>query len=233
MVPRGEVLHFNRVNGLPSGGTLKFPTAIQAFLRQVSHCSSNSYRNLARARAWRHSNLPESLREPCELTIGRHGETTTDAALSKRLKMPNSDAFELSRFTIAQAPMFTTALAELKSGRKRSHWMWFIFPQLRGLGHSSNATFYGISSLDEACAYLTHPVLGHRLVLCTQAVLEIEGSTLHQIFGSPDDLKFCSSMTLFSRAARDTKSVFLRALDRYCGSRLDHRTMARIDMDED
>src|SRR5688500_16772015 len=133
--------------------------------------------------------------------------------------MPDSDLFNLDRFVTAQAPVFTTALAELKAGRKRSHWMWFIFPQLRGLGYSSTAMFYGLSSLNEARAYLEHPVLGPRLVLCIETVLGIEGSTLHEIFGSPDDLKFCSSITLFSYAAGETRYGFRQALDRYCDGR--------------
>ena len=142
--------------------------------------------------------------------------------------MPDADAFELDRFVTAQVPVFTTALAELKAGRKRSHWMWFIFPQLRGLGHSSTATFYGISSLDEARAYLTHPTLGPRLSLCTQAVLGIRDSTLNAIFGSPDDLKFCSSMTLFSYAVGEPQSVFRQALDRYCDGQTDRPTLALL-----
>ena len=142
--------------------------------------------------------------------------------------MPDSDSFDLERFLTAQAPVFTTALAELKAGRKRSHWMWFIFPQLRGLGHSSTAMFYGLSSLDEARAYLAHPTLGPRLHLCTEAVLGITDSTLNSIFGSPDDLKFCSSMTLFSHAAGETQSTFRQALDRYCDGRTDGRTLALL-----
>ena len=143
--------------------------------------------------------------------------------------MPHSDTFNLDRFVAAQEPVFTTALAELKAGRKRSHWMWFIFPQLRGLGHSSMAQFYGISSLDEARAYLAHPILGRRLEVCTEAVLGIGDSTLNAIFGSPDDMKFCSSMTLFSYAAGETHSVFLQALDRYCDGRTDAKTIALLD----
>ena len=139
--------------------------------------------------------------------------------------MPNADPFELNRFVTAQAPVFSAALDELKAGRKRSHWMWFIFPQLRGLGRSPTAEFYGLSSLDEARAYLAHPVLGPRLTLCTEAVLTVEGRSLHAIFGSPDDLKFCSSMTLFALAAGEGESAFKRALNRYCGSRLDERTV--------
>ena len=115
--------------------------------------------------------------------------------------MPNTDSFDLERFVTAQAPVFATAPAELQAGEKRSHWMWFVFPQLRGLGHSAMAMRYGIGSLDEARAYLAHPLLGPRLIECTCAVLAIEGRPLHAIFGSPDDVKFCSSMTLFSLAA--------------------------------
>src|SRR5947199_1112600 len=106
--------------------------------------------------------------------------------------MAEADPFDLGRFVIAQEPVFSTVLDELKAGRKRSHWMWFIFPQLRGLGRSATAEFFGISSLDEARAYLAHPVLGPRLILCIGTVLAIEGQSVHGIFGSPDDLKFCS-----------------------------------------
>ena len=140
--------------------------------------------------------------------------------------MPDADPFDLERFVTAQAPVFTAALDEVKAGQKRSHWMWFIFPQLRGLGHSSTAQFYGISSLAEARAYLAHPVLGPRLRRCTETVLAVEGRSLHAIFGSPDDLKFCSSMTLFALAAGENERVFWQALDRYCKGRLDERTMA-------
>src|SRR4051812_12574295 len=112
--------------------------------------------------------------------------------------MPDADHFDLERFVTAQASAFATALDELKAGRKRSHWMWFIFPQLRGLGHSPMAQFYGISSLAEARAYLAHPRLGPRLILCTETVLAVEGRSVHAIFGSPDDMKFRSSMILFA-----------------------------------
>lgn len=139
--------------------------------------------------------------------------------------MPDFNPFDLQRFVTAQAPVFPTVLAELREGRKRTHWMWFVFPQLRGLGHSSTALFYGIGSLDEARAYLAHPVLGPRLALCTEAVLAIEGATLHAVFGSPDDIKFCSSMTLFSLLGGAVQSVFQQALDRYCGGRIDQRTV--------
>ena len=106
--------------------------------------------------------------------------------------------------------------------------MWFVFPQLKGLGHSSMAELYGICSLEEARAYLAHRVLGPRLTLCTQATLALEGLDLHSIFGSPDDMKFHSSMTLFSQAAEASESVFRQALDRHCGGRLDDRTLALL-----
>ena len=139
--------------------------------------------------------------------------------------MSDADPFDLERFVTAQAPIFSAVLDELKAGQKRSHWMWFIFPQLRGLGRSPTAEFYGISSLKEARAYLAHPVLGPRLILCTETVLAVEGRSLQAIFGSPDDLKFCSSMTVLALAVGQGESVFRRALDRYCGSRLDERTV--------
>jgi uncharacterized protein (DUF1810 family) len=139
------------------------------------------------------------------------------------------DPFDLKRFVAAQAPVFQTALGELKAGRKRSHWMWFVFPQLRGLGRSSMAQFYGVGSLDEARAYLAHPLLGTRLKLCTETVLAIKERSLHAIFGAPDDMKFHSSMTLFARAAADDDSAFRRALDRYCEGRMDERTLALLD----
>ena len=139
-----------------------------------------------------------------------------------------ADPFDLERFVKAQAPIFEAALAELKAGEKRSHWMWFVFPQLRGLGHSPMAEFYGVGSLAEARAYLAHPVLGRRLKLCTQTVLAVEGRTLNEIFGSPDDMKFRSSMTLFALASADKANVFRQALDRYCEGRLDPRTEALL-----
>ena len=126
--------------------------------------------------------------------------------------------FDLERFVTAQAPVFAAALAELKAGQKRSHWMCFVFPQLRGLGLSPMAERYLIDSLAEARAYLAHPLLGPRLQECTRAVLAIEGRPLRAIFGSPDDLKFCSSMTLFSLAADKDGDEFQQALDKHCGA---------------
>ena len=119
--------------------------------------------------------------------------------------------------------MFSTAIDELRAGRKRTHWMWFIFPQLRGLGHSHIAQFYGISGPEEATAYFAHPVLGPRLETATAAVLGSPAASLHQLFGSPDDLKFRSSMTLFAISAPE--GPFGAALDLWCGGELDHRTV--------
>lgn len=135
------------------------------------------------------------------------------------------DDFDLDRFITAQDGVFDTALSELQAGRKRSHWMWFIFPQMRGLGISSTAFKYGIVSLDEAKAHLAHPVLGERLRRCTEAVLAVKGRSSHQIFGSPDDMKFGSSMTLFASADDQPDSIFRLAIDCYCGGRMDQRTL--------
>lgn len=138
------------------------------------------------------------------------------------------DPFDLARFVAAQDPVFETARAELRAGRKRSHWMWFIFPQLRGLGRSAMAQHYGIASLDEARAYLGHPLLAERLDSVTEAVLGLHGRSAHDIFGSPDDMKFHSCMTLFHAAAGDGDPLFRQALDRYFDGRPDEETLARI-----
>jgi uncharacterized protein (DUF1810 family) len=122
---------------------------------------------------------------------------------------------DLQRFVDAQEPVYRRVCAELAAGAKTSHWMWFVFPQLRGLGRSAIAEHFGIASREEALAYLQHPLLGPRLRQCTRLVLQVEGRTLSQIFGSPDDLKFRSSMTLFAAVAPD-ESVFRRALEKYC-----------------
>jgi uncharacterized protein (DUF1810 family) len=134
------------------------------------------------------------------------------------------DPFDLQRFVSAQAASFDRALAELEAGRKQSHWMWFIFPQSRGLGHSPTAVRYAIGSLDEARAYLSHPLLGPRLLRCTEVVIASHAPSLHALFGAPDDLKFVSSMTLFRLAADDARA-FQAALDRWNGGRMDARTL--------
>jgi uncharacterized protein (DUF1810 family) len=144
--------------------------------------------------------------------------------------MSEADPHELERFVSAQEPVFPAALAELRAGRKRTHWMWFVFPQLRGLSHSPTATYYGILSLDEARAYLAHPLLGPRLEFCTDAVLGIEGRTLHEIFGSPDDLKFHSSMTLFAMAAGEKTNPYRGALDRWWRGAADSQTLLLLGM---
>src|SRR5262252_8904102 len=135
-------------------------------------------------------------------------------------------SFDLQRFVAAQEPLFERVLSELRAGRKRTHWMWFIFPQLRGLGRSSMAEYYGISSLAEARAYLAHPILGPRLDLCIRAVLESKAVSLHAIFGSPDDMKFRSCATLFALASTANDNPFQRALDRWCNGRPDEQTLA-------
>lgn len=138
-----------------------------------------------------------------------------------------SDPFNLQRFIDAQADIYDEVVAELGAGRKRTHWMWFIFPQIKGLGSSPTAVHYAISSRDEAIAYLQHPLLGPRLIECTQLVNAVQGRSISQIFGYPDDLKFHSSMTLFAEAATDNK-VFKDALEKYFDGKPDQLTLQRI-----
>jgi uncharacterized protein (DUF1810 family) len=133
------------------------------------------------------------------------------------------DADDLARFVRAQAGMFDQAIMELRAGRKRSHWMWFVFPQLKGLGHSLIAEHYGLASLEEARAYLRHPLLGHRLQAAVLAVQASPAANLRDLFGAPDDLKFRSSMTLFAIAA--PASMYAAALERWCGGERDPRTL--------
>jgi uncharacterized protein (DUF1810 family) len=181
------------------------------------------------------------LAEPTKASLGRARRLIKDG------EMTVADPFDLKRFVTAQTPVFETVLAELRAGRKRSHWMWFVFPQLVGLGQSPTAGFYGISSINEARAYLAHKLLGARVVLTS------ESTSLHAIFGLPDDMKFRSCVTLFSRAADDPDNPFRKALDRWaqielaraltvvaegvsiammrsaCGGQPDQRTLALID----
>lgn len=138
-----------------------------------------------------------------------------------------ADRFDLQRFVEAQEPVYARVRAELSSGRKRSHWMWFIFPQIAGLGHSATAQKYAIASRAEAQAYLAHPVLGPRLRECTALVNAVEGSPVAEIFGYPDDLKFHSSMTLFAATVEDG-AVFTAALDKYFDGEMDAATLARL-----
>ena len=137
----------------------------------------------------------------------------------------SGDPFDLSRFTRAQERIYESVLAELTSGRKRTHWMWFIFPQIDGLGHSSTAKQYAIKSLEEARQYLNHPVLGARLSECAEAILAVEGRSVSEIFGSPDNLKLKSSMTLFASVAEKPHSVFIAVLEKYFRGVEDDRTL--------
>jgi uncharacterized protein (DUF1810 family) len=141
-----------------------------------------------------------------------------------------NDPFNLERFVEAQNGVYDRVCAELRAGKKQSHWMWFIFPQLQGLGSSDMAIRYAISSIEEAHAYLEHPTLGARLRECTALVLAVEASTAEQIFGYPDNLKFHSCMTLFAQAATISEEdlVFSQALDKYFSGKEDPATMQRL-----
>jgi len=139
----------------------------------------------------------------------------------------SADPHDLHRFLDAQNPVFEEVYTELQAGQKRRHWMWFIFPQLRGLGSSQMAFKFGIATRQEAEAYLQHPILGPRLRECTRLVNLVEGRSIQQIFGSPDDLKFRSSMTLFASAAADNQ-VFRDALQKYFGGEADQLTVVRL-----
>jgi uncharacterized protein (DUF1810 family) len=136
-----------------------------------------------------------------------------------------TDPFQLQRFLDAQEPVYATVLAELRAGRKRTHWMWFVFPQLSSLGRSATARHYGISGLDEARAYLAHPVLGPRLRECARIVAGIEDGSAQQVFGYPDDLKLRSCMTLFALSS-DDNADFTAVLDRFYGGEQDPATVA-------
>ena len=137
------------------------------------------------------------------------------------------DPFELERFIKAQEGIYDTALSELQAGRKRSHWMWFIFPQIDGLARSSTAGYFAIKSVDEAKAYLEHPVLGPRRQECTRTLLSLNGKSASDVFGYPDDLKFCSSMTLFDLAAPGN-DLFADALDKYFAGERDQKTLSLL-----
>ena len=141
--------------------------------------------------------------------------------------MTGGDPYNLQRFVDAQNPVYEQVRAELRNGRKESHWMWFIFPQLRGLGRSPTAVTFAIASRDEAEAYLKHPILGPRLRECTRLVNLVERRSIDQILGCPDDLKFRSSMTLFASAASDNQ-LFQDALQKYFGGELDPVTLEKL-----
>ncbi len=143
---------------------------------------------------------------------------------------PADDPFELSRFVAAQEDSYADALWEIRDGQKRTHWMWYIFPQLDGLGFSPTAKHYAIKSLAEAKAYLAHPVLGPRLLQCAEAAARVEGRSATEIFGSPDDLKLRSCATLFA-CVSPPGSVFDRLLDTYYGGERDQKTLRLLGLD--
>jgi uncharacterized protein (DUF1810 family) len=138
-----------------------------------------------------------------------------------------TDRHELHRFVDAQTDTYAQALSELRTGRKTSHWMWFVFPQVAGLGRSATAQRYAIAGLDEARAYLAHPVLGPRLVECAQALTELPGRDAAAVFGPVDAMKLRSSMTLFAHAD-PAQPVFRAVLDQYFGGQEDEATTARL-----
>jgi uncharacterized protein (DUF1810 family) len=147
--------------------------------------------------------------------------------VGKSLSMNQPDPFDLQRFVDAQSRVYDTVVSELRAGRKRSHWMWFVFPQLRGLGSSPTAVRFAISSVDEARGYLAHELLGPRLRECAGLVAQIDGRTAEEIFGWPDDMKLRSSMTLFARASAEN-AEFVAVLQKFYGGEEDPATLARL-----
>jgi uncharacterized protein (DUF1810 family) len=137
------------------------------------------------------------------------------------------DVYNLKRFVAAQHPVYDRVIAELRAGQKQSHWMWFIFPQIAGLGHSDLAKKFAIPSLDEADAYLRHPVLGTRLRECSRLVADIGNPSVEQIFGTPDHMKFHSSMTLFAQATEEN-GIFRQCLDKYFAGEMDSHTLTHL-----
>jgi len=136
-----------------------------------------------------------------------------------------ADPYNLVRFVDAQERDYRQALSEIKAGRKRSHWMWYVFPQFEGLGSSPTSRHYAIKSVEEAAAYVAHPVLGSRLLECAEAALRVEGRSAYDIFGSPDDMKLRSSATLFASISPEG-SIFHQIIDKYFGGQRDERTIA-------
>ena len=145
----------------------------------------------------------------------------------QRTAVSATDPYDLARFVQAQERDYALALAELRSGRKRSHWMWYIFPQFDGLGVSSTSRLYAIKSVAEAEAYLRHPVLGPRLLEIAQATVDVEGRSAFEVFGTPDDMKLQSCATLFASVS-PAGSVFHQVLDRYFGGEPDDRTLGLL-----
>ena len=140
------------------------------------------------------------------------------------MKPDGRDPYDLARFVGAQEGVYEQALAEIRTGRKRSHWMWYVFPQFKGLGSSPTSMQYAIGSAAEARAYVAHPILGPRLMECAEATLQIDGRSALEIFGSPDDMKLCSSATLFASVS-PAGSVFHRLIDKYFAGKEDVRTI--------
>ena len=141
----------------------------------------------------------------------------------------STDPFDLNRFISAQEGVYNGVLSELKAGHKRTHWMWYIFPQIDGLAYSSMSKHYAIKSLAEAQSYLDHPVLGKRLRECAETILALEGRSASEIFGSPDDLKLKSSLTLFA-SVPDAEPIFAAALDKYYHGERDSKTLKLLEM---
>jgi uncharacterized protein (DUF1810 family) len=169
--------------------------------------------------------VPNTLWMPESCVWERNMTTTNDG-------MSGDNPLQLDRFIKTQEKMYDSVLEELRDGQKQSHWMWYIFPQIDGLAHSTTSKYYAIKSIEEAQRYLRHPVLGMRLVECAETVLAIEGRSISQIFGYPDDMKLKSSMTLFAYAAAP-HSVFIRILDKYFNGERDDKTLQLLDKLQD
>jgi uncharacterized protein (DUF1810 family) len=153
---------------------------------------------------------------------------TGDESSMKNASKTFDDPFDLKRFVHAQEGTYALALSELRLGQKRSHWMWYIFPQIDGLGHSAMAKHYAIKNVEEARGYFNHPVIGARLLECTETVLGIEGRSVVEIFGFPDDMKLESSMSLFAHIS-ETDSVFALVLDKFFSGHRDDKTLQLLE----
>ena len=166
--------------------------------------------------------------EKLKATFKKFNPAMQRGAIRKQVARVMNHPHNLQRFVDAQNPLYEQVCTELRDGRKRGHWIWFVFPQLWGLGSSDMANAYGISSRQEAEAYLAHPVLGPRLRECTRLVNVVQGRAIDQIFRYPDDLKFRSSMTLFASVSSDSQ-VFKDALQKYFGGESDPLTLKQLD----